>query len=180
MPESLHEVHAQAEKAREHPGLAGATFTMSVMAVLVAAVSMLGHRAHTRTLISETRAADAWSEYQARNIRRQSYLLFIDLLSTAHVNDPNQAEQLRTKSTGEVKRYDQELKVTEGQAKNFEADADRSERRASRYDSGEICLEAALVITSITLITHHRLFRGIGSALAAAGLLIAFSGIWLH
>jgi len=180
LSEELHELHENAEKAQENPGLVGATFTMSVIAVLVAAVSVLGHRAHTRTIVDQTKAADAWSEYQARSIRRHNYQLFIDLLSVAHVQDSSQAEQLKSKYVGEIQRYEEELKGAQSRALNFEADAEEYERRAARYDLGEVCLEAALVITSITLITRRKLFWGMGSAMALAGIFLATSGLWVH
>jgi len=153
---------------------------MSVFAVLVAVVSVIGHRAHTRTIVDQTKAADAWAEYQARNIRRHNYQLFIDLLSVAQVKDPSQAEQVKTKYAGEIKRYEDELKETRGSAQNFESDAEASERRGSRYDLGEVCLEAGLVITSITLITRRKLFWGLGSAMAIAGIVLAATGLWVH
>jgi hypothetical protein len=176
----LHELHEQAEKAKENPGLVGATFTMSVLAVLVAAISVLGHRAHTRTILSQTKAADAWDEYQARNIRRHNYELFIDLLSVAQVKNSDQAEQMKAKYAGEIKRYDGELKDAQNRALAFEAGAEEDERQAARYDLGEVCLEAGLVITSITLITRRKLFWAMGSAMAVAGILLATSGVWVH
>jgi Domain of unknown function (DUF4337) len=180
LAEAVHELHEHAEKAREHPWLVGATFTMSVIAVLVAAVSVLGHRAHTRTIVDQTKAADSWAEYQARNIRRHNYQLFIDLLSVAQMKDPNQGEQVRAKYAGEIKRYDAELKGAQSRALNFEAEAEENERQAARYDLGEVCLEAALVITSITLITQRKLFWGLGSAMALAGIVVATTGAWVH
>jgi Domain of unknown function (DUF4337) len=180
MSEDLQELHEHAEHAREHPALVGATFTMSVIAVLVAAVSVLGHRAHTRTIVEQTESADSWAEYQARNIRRHSYQLFIDLLSVTQVKDPNQAEQMKAKYAGEIKRYEEELKGAQGRAVNFSSEAEQSERRGARYDLGEVCLEAGLVITSITLITRRRFFWGMGSGLALAGILIAVTGVLMH
>jgi Domain of unknown function (DUF4337) len=174
------ELHEQAEKAKENPELVGATFTMSVIAVLVAAISVLGHRAHTRTILDQTRAADAWSEYQARSIRYHNYDLFSDLLSVVHVNDAGQAQKLKDHYAGEQQRYKKEQDAVQAKAKAFEASAEQQERQAGRYDVGEVCLEAALVITSITLITRQKLFWGMGSALAAAGVLLAASGFWVH
>jgi hypothetical protein len=180
LAEDLHEIHEQAEKAREHPGLAGATFTMSLLAVLVAAVSVIGHRAHTATILNTEKASDSWAQYQAKSIRRSNYLLFMDLLSVAHVNDPAQAEQVKAKYKGELQRYEGELKDITETAQNYEKQAEHSERKAARYDLGEVCLEAALVITSITLITHRKLFWAMGSTLAAVGIIIAITGSWAH
>jgi Domain of unknown function (DUF4337) len=180
MTEALHELHQRAEKAREHSDLIAATFTMSVMAVLIAAISVLGHRAHIRTLLAQTKAADAWAEYEARSIRRYTYELFLDLLSVAQVKDPASAGKMRERYSREVQRYTKEQQQRQVEASVFESQADESERKAARYDLGQVCLEAALVITSLTLITRRRLFWRLGSALALAGLLIAATGYWVR
>jgi Domain of unknown function (DUF4337) len=180
MPESIHEMHEHAEKAREESRLVGATFTMSVMAVLVAAISVLGHRAHTRTLLDQTKGADAWAEYQARNIRRHNYQLFIDLFSVVPVKNSAQAEKIEHQYTGEIQRYQESLAQTRKRAEDFDTEALLNEAEASRFDLGEVFLEAALVITSITLITRKQLFWGMGSVLAIAGIVVAISAAWVH
>lgn len=180
MTEALQELHEHAEKAREHSDLIAATFTMSVMAVLVATISVLGHRAHTRTLLAQTKAADAWAEYQARSIRRHNYELFLELLSVSQVRDSAQTTRLEEQYKREIQRYTKEQQQGQVDARGFESQADESERQAARYDLGEVCLEAALVITSITLITRRKFFWGFGSVLALAGLVIAATGSWIH
>lgn len=180
MAEDLQELHEHAEKAREHPGLVGATFTMSLLAVLVAAVSVIGHRAHTATILNTEKASDSWAQYQGKSIRRSNDRLFIDLLTVTPAKNPAQAEDVKAKYNAELQRYDGELKDISETAQNYEKQAEHSERKASRYDLGEVCLEAALVITSITLITRRKLFWGMGSALAAVGIIIAITGSWTH
>ncbi|HEY6291063.1 MAG TPA: DUF4337 domain-containing protein [Terriglobia bacterium] len=180
MAEELQELHEQAEKAREHPALVGATLTLSVMAVLVASISVLGHRAHTRTLLDTTDAADIWAEYQAKSIRRHSYELFVDLLSVTVAKDPRRVELSKAQYNSQIERYEHELQGLKAKAEGFEAGAQQHERQGARYDLGEVCLEAALVITSITLITGRKLFWGLGSALAAAGIVIAATAFWLR
>ncbi|HUI42321.1 MAG TPA: DUF4337 domain-containing protein [Terriglobia bacterium] len=180
MAEPIHELHEHAEKARGNSGLVGATFTMSVVAVLVAAVSVAGHRAHTGAILDQTRAGDLWAEYQAHSIRRHNYELFMDLLSLAQVRDPGQAAKAKERYGREAERYARENEDLSAQARGFEDEAAQHERQAARFDLGEVCLEAALVITSITLITRKRLFWGMGSALALAGIAVAASGAWVH
>lgn len=180
MAESIHELHEHAEKARENSGLVLATFTMSVMAVVIAAISVLGHRAHTRTLMDQTKAADAWAEYQARNIRRHNDQLFINLYSIVVVKNSAQAAKFEQKYTADVQRYEKSLEQTRKHAEDFESDALLYETKGTRFDLGEVFLEAALVITSITLITRKQLFWGMGSVLAVAGILVSISSIWVH
>jgi len=180
MPERIQELHERAEKGRENPELVGATLTLSLIAVLVAGISVVGHRAHTRTLLDTTESADIWSEYQAKSIRRHSYQLFFDLLSITEVKDPSRVEQLKAQYGKQIDRYEHDLGDLRAKAEGLEADAQQDERRGARYDLGEVCLEAALVITSITLITGRKLFWGLGSALAVTGVIIAIVGSWLH
>ena len=71
MAENIRELEEQAKEAAEH-GLAPVTVTMAILAVLVASVSLLGHRAHTEEIILQTKATDQWAYYQAKNMRRNN------------------------------------------------------------------------------------------------------------
>ena len=51
MAEDFRELEEQAEEAAQH-NLAPVTVTMAILAVLVAAVSLLGHRAHTEEMLT--------------------------------------------------------------------------------------------------------------------------------
>ena len=87
MSEEIHEMHEHAEHAREHPDLAPITLTMAVLAVLVATVSLLGHRTHTEEIILQNKVTDQWGYYQAKNIRRHTDELFADLTSVVTSKD---------------------------------------------------------------------------------------------
>ena len=63
MSDELQELHENAEHARERPDLAPVTLTMAVLAVLVATVSLLGHRTHTEEIILQNKVTDQWAYY---------------------------------------------------------------------------------------------------------------------
>ena len=84
-----------AEHSAHDPSLLPVTFTMAVLAVVLAATTLLGHRAHTEELLFQSKATDQWAYYQAKNIREHTYELFLDLLSVSAVKDPAQAEKVR-------------------------------------------------------------------------------------
>ena len=44
--------------------------TMAVIAAFLASVTLMGHRLHTEETVEQTKAADGWAFYQAKNIRR--------------------------------------------------------------------------------------------------------------
>ena len=180
MADEIQELHEQAEEGAHHPSLAPVTVTMAIFAVLVATVSLLGHRAHTEELLHQTKATDQWAYYQAKDIRRHTYELFLDETSVFALQNSEQVEKLKEKYTKEVERYRDEQKEIEAEAQKVEDEVKVERRRADRFDLGEVMLEAALVICSITLLTRKRIFWGLGLALGLAGLAIGSAGLFIH
>ena len=72
MSDEADELKEAAERAKERRELAPVSLTMAILAVLVATVTLLGHRAHTEELLRQTQATDQWSYYQAKNMRRNN------------------------------------------------------------------------------------------------------------
>ena len=180
MPDELHELQENAEAGSEHESLAPVTVTMAILAVLVAAVSLLGHRAHTEELLHQTEATDQWAYYQAKDIRRHTYELFLDQLTVFSLQASDQVEKVKEKYTKEVERYRDEQKDIEAEARKAQGDVKREGRRADRFDLGEVMLEAALVICSITLLTRKRIFWGFGLVLGLLGVAIGTAGFLVH
>jgi Flp pilus assembly protein TadB len=180
MPDELQELHEHAEEGAQHSSLAPVTITMAIFAVLVAAVSLLGHRAHTEELLHQTEATDQWAYYQAKDIRRHTYELFLDELSVFALQNSGETEKIREKYSKEVERYRDEQKEIEAEAKKAQDDVKREGRRADRFDLGEVLLEAALVICSITLLTRKRFFWGMGLVLGVLGVVIGAAGLLIH
>src|SRR5208282_127717 len=168
MPDELDELKERAEEAARDRGLAPVTLTMAILAVVIATVTLLGHRAHTEEVLIQTKAADQWAYYQAKEIRRRNYELFLDELSVFSLQDAKQVEAIREKYQKQVERYSDELKEIEADARKEEAEVKVEEARADRYDLSEVLLEAALVISSITLLTRKKIFWLFGLVLAAA------------
>jgi uncharacterized protein DUF4337 len=180
MPEELSELHEHAEEGAHRPSLAPVTVTMAMLAVLVAAVSLLGHRAHTEELLLQTQSTDQWAFYQAKDIRRRSYELFLDEINVFSLQNSEQVEKIKEKYAKEVERYREQQKDIEAEAKKAADEVNVQQRRANRFDLGEVMLEAALVICSITLLTRKRLFWVIGTLLGLAGLAIGSAGLLIQ
>jgi hypothetical protein len=79
-----------------------------------------------------------------------------------------------------VERYGEELKDIQAEAKKAEAEVKVEEARADRYDLGEVLLEAALVICSITLLTRKKIFWYLGILLGLAGIVTGIMGWMVH
>jgi hypothetical protein len=180
MPNELTELREHAEEGREHPSLAPISVTMGILAVCVAIVSLLGHRAHTEELLLQNRATDQWAYYQAKNIRRHNYEMGVDLLSLVDFKDQAQAEKVREKYHHEAERYTKEQAEIEEQAKDLEQESAGEQRRANRFDLGEVLLEVGLVIASLALLTRKQAFWLLGTVFGVTGLAIAATGFLLH
>ncbi len=176
MAEDFRELEEQAEEAAQH-NLAPVTVTMAILAVLVAAVSLLGHRAHTEEMLNQTRATDHWAYYQAKEIRRRNYELFVDEMSVFALQKSEQADKIKEKYEKEIERYKEEGQDIQAEAKKLEGEVEAERRHANYFDLGEVLLEAALVICSITVLTRKRFFWYLGTALGLIGLGIGITGL---
>jgi high-affinity K+ transport system ATPase subunit B len=180
MSEELQELHEHAEHAREHPDLAPVTLTMAVLAVLVATVSLLGHRTHTEEIILQNKVTDQWAYYQAKNIRLHTDELFADLAGMVASKNDEAAAKLQEKTRAEAERYKDDKKELEAKGHELEQEFAVTHRKADRFDLAEVFLEIALVITSITLLSGRRIFWHLGLLTAAAGVVVAASVLIVH
>ena len=180
MPDELSELQENAEHGRENPSLAPISVTMAILAVFVAVVSLLGHRSHTEELLTQNRATDQWAYYQAKNIRLHNYDMGLDLLPLVDFKDKDQAGKVQEKYKAQVDRYTKEQAEIEEQAKDFEKESARAQRKADRFDLGEVFLEVALVISSLALLSRKRVFWLLGIISGAAGLAVAITGMLMH
>src|SRR6202171_370142 len=89
----------------DNPLIVPVSLTISILAVLVAAVTLLGHRAHTEELLLQSQATDQWAFYQAKNIRLHEMEGIADLLSAVVPQDKEKAAVLREKYLKQVEDY---------------------------------------------------------------------------
>ena len=161
-------------------GMRRVSLAISVLAVLVAMVTVLGHRTHTEAVLMQTRAADQWNLYQAKKIRQGQIGTAADLLSL----QPSANGAAVQKKLGEYKahlqKWDQELIDEQQKAQDLEHEVNLAERRANRYDLGEALLEIAVVLSSITLLTRQHTYFMLGLLLGLVGLVAAASAFLVH
>jgi hypothetical protein len=105
MSDELDELKERAEHAKENPSLAPVSVSMAVLAVVVAVVTLLGHRAHTEEVVLQAKSSDQWAYYQAKNIRRHTDEFFTDLTSITPTTDAAVLAKLRDKYSQEADRY---------------------------------------------------------------------------
>ena len=174
------ELEEAAEIAKERRQLAPVSLTMAILAVLVATVTLLGHRAHTEEILLQTRATDQWSYYQAKNMRRNNLEALDDVLTALQNTDPARTEEVHKRFHQAIDKYHDQQKDIEGEARGLEAEVALATRHANRFDLGEVFLEIALVVTSITLLTDNRTYWFLGMVFAAVGIGCAVSAFFVR
>jgi hypothetical protein len=172
----MHEVLEAHEGHGEDPLTLPVAVTMSILAVLVAIATLLGHRGSTEELMLQTKASDQWALFQAKNIRLHEMQSVADVLGTLAPVDKEKAEALHEKYLKESERYEKEKDEAAEQAKELEKERELVSRRTDRYEAGEVTLEIALIICSLTLLAKKRFFWVSGIALGLVGVCVALSG----
>jgi hypothetical protein len=180
-PEEMQEFSKQMKEAGEGgESLTNISLAISILAVLVAMVTVLGHRSHTEAVLSQARAGDQWNEYQAKKIRSAQLSATADMLSLQPSAD-SAAVTAKLKDYGvQQKKWAGDLHDEQEKALDFEKDVAHAERKASRYDLGEALLQIGVVLCSITLFTRRRLYFVLGLSIGLVGLLGAVSGLFVH
>jgi ribosome-binding ATPase YchF (GTP1/OBG family) len=175
-----HELQEHAEHGAHESSMRPVAFTMSVLAVLVAVTTVLGHRTHTEAVLNQNRATDQWNEYQAKKIRSYNTSLAADLLGVVNLADKDKAAKIAKAYADHQSKWNDDLKDAQEKAEALEKKVESAEARASRFDLGEALLEIGLVITSVTLLTRSRMYWFFGLIFAAAGILSAASAFLVH
>lgn len=170
-----HELHEHAEHGAHDSAMRPVAFTMSVLAVLVAITTVLGHRTHTEALLYQNKATDMWNEYQAQKIRSTDTGNTADLMSVLTVADKDKAATKLKGYADHQAKWNSDFEKDQEKAKEFEKKVEEAEAHGSRFDLAETLLEIGLVVTSVTLLTKSRIYWFLGLIFAAAGIVSAVS-----
>jgi hypothetical protein len=153
--------------------------TMTILAVLVAITTVVGHRAHTEAILDQAQASDTWNEYQAKKIRSNETTMFTDLLGVVSLADQKGALRIAQSYAGHQDKWKEDLKELSEKAESLEKKKEQAEDRGLRFDLGEALLEIGLVVTSVTLLTRRRIYWFIGLGFSLGGIVSAISALFL-
>jgi septal ring factor EnvC (AmiA/AmiB activator) len=169
----------EAGEGRKEESLTSISLAISILAVLVAMVTVLGHRTHTEAVLMEARASDQWNLYQAKKIRQDNLAVVVETLALNTPSTPAIQQKIADFKT-RIAKWTHDLEEEQAKAREFEAEVSGAERRASRYDLGEALLQIAVVLCSVTLFTRNRAYFVFGLSLGVIGLIIAATALTVH
>ncbi len=178
-PTEMQEFSKQMKEGGEE-SLTSISLAISILAVLVAMVTVFGHRSHTEAVLMQSRAGDQWNEYQAKKIRQDNLLVVMDQMALEPTIDAKASAAKLTEYKAHVAKWTGDLKEEYDKAREYEAEVDKAERQAERFDLGEALLQISVVLSSITLFTRRRTYFIGGLSLGLVGVLIAASVLLVH
>jgi Domain of unknown function (DUF4337) len=176
-PTEMQEFSKQMKEAGEE-SLTNISLAISILAVLVAMVTVLGHRSHTEAVLMQSRAGDQWSLYEAKKIRQDSLLVVVDQMALQPTLDPKATAAKMAEYKAHIAKWTEDLKGEQDKAHEFEREVEHAETKAEHFDLGEALLQISVVLSSITLFTRRRTYFVGGLCLGAAGLIVAASA-WM-
>jgi hypothetical protein len=173
------ELQEHAEHGSHESSMRPVALTMTVLAVLVAVTTVLGHRTHTEAVLKQAKASDTWNEYQAKKNRAYDTALVTNLLGVVALDDQDGAKRIAKGYADHQDKWADDLEKEKKVAESFEEEVKLAEHRADFYDLGEALLEIGLVITSVTLLTRKRVYWLVGIVASLGGILAVAWGFLL-
>jgi len=149
----------------------------SLLAVVLAVVTIMSHRTHTAAIMHKSSANDAWSHYQASRVKYHNLELGENLLAVLGAKGAA-ADAMRADYAQQEQKYEAQARGIQNDAQKLDGMAESDEDRALRYDVGEGLLEIGLVLTSLYFISKKKMFPVMGLISGVAGIAIAFTGIF--
>lgn len=182
-PEELTEVTEKANKRGEK--IVG--LTTAIWAVLLALVTLLGHRAHTEEIVLQGDRNTQWVNYDTKTVRAVEYETGSTLAALAS-NGKEKAEALAEKGKAEREGEPEKNgkparlgadKIRE-KAQELDAEFKLTQRRADYYDASELFLEISIVLCAIALLAEARIYWRLSFITTAIGFGVAAWGWFLH
>lgn len=161
--------------------------TTAIFAVALAITSLGGNNSMKDMLLAQQQSSDQWAFYQAKVLREHLYRsqklrLEIDLIergSAMKLEVKERVEGLLKKMADEEARFNAEKKEIEKEAKKLEHERDVNRTKDPYFDYGEVLLQIAIVMASISIISgsHPVFYFAIVSA--CLGALFSLNGFLL-
>ena len=179
--------------AEELEEMRGKTFTKrvalttAIFAVILAITSLGGNNAMKEMLLAQQQASDQWAYYQAKVIREHLYRsqklrLEADLLERGGQMKSEVREKFEAmlkKMTEEEARYSAEKKEIEKEAKKLEHERDVNRTKDPYFDYGEVLLQIAIVLASVSILSGSRPVFYFALVGAILGTLFSLNGFLL-
>ena len=153
------------ERARESEErwVMGVALSTAILAAIAAIASLLAGQHINEGLISQIRASDNWSYYQAKGIKAGVLEAKMDLLK-AQGKEPAAADAAK------AAQYASEQEDISKKAHDLERESDEHIERHEKLASAVTLFQIGIAVSAIAVLTKKRLFWFVGLAFGCGGL----------
>jgi nitroreductase len=163
---------------------------IGVLAVLLAICNVGGANAAKDATRANIEASSTWAFYQAKSIRRTSFILAADELEQLLATQPALAAAPRKGLQDKIKSYRAEADRLKRdpedgtdqllvKGRSLEAERDIALRKDPYFDWSQALLQIAIVLASVHLIIGNLMLLGLSGGLAGLGILLMLNGYTL-
>jgi hypothetical protein len=175
------------EEIREKSFTRRTALVTTLYAVCLAVVSLGGNNTSKELSLAQQQASDQWAFYQAKAIREQLYRIermrleddVAERGGSLTVPAREHKDRLLATVVAEESRYETEKKGIEEKAHELELERDRHRTRDPYFDFGEVLLQIAIVLASMSILTGARPIFHASVVAALAGVILGLNGFLL-
>lgn len=147
--------------------------TMAIIAAFLAVVTVLAQHFNAEKLLAQGKASDQWAWSQAKDIRH-----YVAEATRDTLKDLRPGSAAADKYDKDAKRYKKDAADIQEKARDLEKERDANGEKADRFHFGEVFLEIAIVLSSLSILTKRRPFFWAGALAAVAGVVIGITAYW--
>jgi hypothetical protein len=175
-----------AEEKKE-PWLNYLALTTVILAVCATLSTFRGGSFSSRSVLSQSHAANQWAYYQAKSIKGYLYELQkekfeLELKALGPKGPSVLVDEYRNKIdfyAKNIKRYNEEKAQIEKDARNFETLRDDAQKHAQSFGIAVIFLQIAILLSSIAALMKKKRVWVIGLVTGAVGVFYFIDGFLL-
>ena len=167
---------ATKEKEKREAWTKYVSLTVVIIAVIAAVASQAAGKYGSQSQMSQVKASDQWSFYQAKSIKQ--HLDEVSLLQLRdRTNDPAIAAMVR-KLTVDLSRYDKEKADVKAAAEALEAKRDAASHRCGFLGTAVSLFSVSIAMASICTVTKKKPLWFISMIMAALALVEMARGMF--
>jgi hypothetical protein len=175
-----------AEEKKE-PWLNYLALTTVILAVCATLSTFKGGGFSTRSVLTQSHAANQWVYYQAKSIKGYLHELEKEKLelefkvmgSTAPKSVMDEYKKKIESYSENIRRYDEEKAQIQKDARNYEALHDDAQKHAQIFGIAVIFLQIAILLCSIAALMKKKPVWVLGLILGACGIVYFINGFFL-
>ncbi|MFZ2446873.1 MAG: DUF4337 domain-containing protein [Syntrophobacteraceae bacterium] len=172
---------------KKEPWLNYLALATVILAVCATLSTFKGGSYSTRSVLSQSQAANQWAYYQSKSIKGYLYeiqkeALETDLQQTGASLSPEVLQEMKSKLdsyTKRIARYDAEKAEIMKDAKKFEEVRDDAQRHSQIFGIAVIFLQIAILLSSIAALLKKKIIWFLGLAVGTAGVVYFANGFFL-